>query len=45
MLQGEAIFGVNLPPELWKILPYAAALFTIAVFSGKNRAPAGLGRP
>ena len=44
-LQGVPIFGVDLPPELWQSLPYAAALAALALFAGHNKAPAGLGRP
>jgi simple sugar transport system permease protein len=45
MLQGQPILGVDLPPELWQSLPYAAALIALALFAGHNKAPAGLGRP
>lgn len=44
-LQGTAVFGVELPRELWLSLPYLATLIALAGLLGKNRTPAGLGKP
>lgn len=44
-LQGTPIAGAKLPPEFWKALPYLATLIGLCGIVGKNKAPAGLGRP
>lgn len=43
-LQGTNLMGANLPPELWKALPYLATLLALAGFVGKSRPPAALGQ-
>ncbi|MCH7904566.1 MAG: ABC transporter permease [Armatimonadetes bacterium] len=45
LLQGEAIFGANLPAEFWNALPYLVTVVALAGFLGRNKAPAGLGKP
>lgn len=44
-LQGTELAGARLPAEFWKMLPYLATLVAMMGFLGRNRAPAGLGRP
>ncbi len=43
-LQGTAIFGAQLPVELWAALPYLVTIVAMAGFLGRNRTPAGLGK-
>jgi len=44
-LQGNPILGIQVPPEFWAALPYLVTIIALAGFLGKNRTPAGLGRP
>ena len=37
--------GQYIPSEAWKSLPYLVTLLAIAGFLGRNRTPAGLGKP
>ena len=43
-LQGQTVFGVSPPAELWNSLPYLATIIALAGFLGRNRTPAGLGK-
>ena len=43
--QGTPVFGVNLPSQAWSALPFLATLVALAGFLGRNRTPAGLGKP
>lgn len=42
---GETILGYSPPSEFWAALPYLATVVALAGFLGRNRTPAGLGRP
>jgi len=44
-LQGVPVAGLEIPPELWICLPYVVTLVALAGLFGKNRTPAGLGKP
>jgi len=44
-LQGTSIFGADVPSEVWTALPYFVTIVALAGLLGRNRAPAGLGRP
>lgn len=44
-LQGTSFGGVSIPRELWLCLPYLATLVALAGLLGRNRTPAGLGKP
>lgn len=44
-LQGRDIFGFMPPRELWLCLPYIATLVALSGLLGRNRTPAGLGKP
>ena len=44
-LQGSPILGIQLPSQLWAALPYLVTIVALAGFLGKNRTPAGLGKP
>ena len=44
-LQGTSVLGAHLPPEAWKALPYLVTIVALAGFLGRNRPPAGLGKP
>lgn len=44
-LQGTTLLGTRIPPEFWQALPYLVTILALAGMLGKNRAPAGLGRP
>jgi len=44
-LQGTAVFNLQIPTELWAALPYLVTIVALAGFLGKNRTPAGLGKP
>ncbi len=44
-LQGTALMGAQLPSEAWASLPYLVTIIALAGFLGKNRTPAGLGKP
>ncbi|MBS1724389.1 MAG: ABC transporter permease [Armatimonadetes bacterium] len=44
-LQGTQLAGASVPTEFWTSLPYLVTLIALAGLLGKNRAPAGLGRP
>ena len=44
-LQGTAIFGADIPSQVWQALPYFVTIVALAGLLGRNRAPAGLGRP
>lgn len=43
-MNGQPLFGMEIPSELWKMLPYIVTLLALAGFLGKNRTPAGLGK-
>lgn len=43
-MQGSALFGIQVPREVWYCLPYAATIAALALSKGKTQAPAGLGR-
>lgn len=42
--QGQVVFGVQPPSQLWASLPYLATVVALAGFLGRNRTPAGLGK-
>lgn len=44
-LQGTKIAGAELPPEFWHSMPYLVTIIALIALVGKNRAPAGLGKP
>lgn len=44
-LQGLKFFGFEMPREVWLCLPYIVTIVALAGFLGKNRTPAGLGKP
>ena len=44
-LQGNPVLGIQLPSEFWAALPYLVTIVALAGFLGKNRTPAGLGKP
>lgn len=44
-LQGTQVLGISAPRELWLCLPYIATLVALAGLLGRNRTPAGLGKP
>jgi len=44
-LQGTAVLGAQLPSQLWAALPYLVTIVALAGLLGKNRTPAGLGKP
>lgn len=44
-LQNVPIAGVEIPGWVWLSLPYAATIIVLAGFLGKDRTPAGLGKP
>lgn len=44
-LQGTPILGLDIPYDAWKALPYVVTIVALAGFLGRNRAPAGLGKP
>ncbi len=43
--KGAPVLGVNLPSEVWASLPYLVTIIALAGFLGRNRTPAGLGKP
>lgn len=49
LLQSLQIFfqgtGMEIPPEFWVAMPYAATVLALAFLKGQNRAPSGLGQP
>ena len=45
VFQGTTLMGTRIPPEFWQSLPYLVTILALAGMLGKNRAPAGLGRP
>jgi simple sugar transport system permease protein len=44
-MQGTRIMGADIPYDAWKALPYLVTIIALAGFLGRNRAPAGLGKP
>jgi len=44
-LQGSKLLGAGIPSQFWNSLPYLATLIALAGLLGRNRAPAGLGKP
>ncbi len=44
-LQGTPLFGAQLPSQLWAALPYLVTIIALAGLLGRNRTPAGLGKP
>jgi len=44
-LQGQPIFGLDIPSDAWTALPYLVTIIALAGFLGRNRPPSGLGRP
>lgn len=44
-LQNVPIGGVQIPGWVWLSLPYAATILVLAGFLGRDRTPAGLGKP
>jgi simple sugar transport system permease protein len=44
-MQGTRILGADIPYDAWKALPYVVTIIALAGFLGRNRAPAGLGKP
>ncbi len=44
-LQGVKMLGFEMPREVWLCLPYIVTIIALAGFLGKNRTPAGLGKP
>jgi simple sugar transport system permease protein len=43
-LSGKPLFGLEIPSEIWKMLPYIVTLLALAGLLGRNRTPAGLGK-
>ena len=43
-LSGKPLFGLKIPSEIWKMLPYIVTLLALAGLLGRNRTPAGLGK-
>lgn len=43
-LQGQEVFGIIVPTQLWASLPYILTLVALAGFLGRSRPPAALGR-
>lgn len=43
-LSGRPFFGMEIPSEIWKMLPYIVTLLALAGLLGRNRTPAGLGK-
>ena len=41
---GKPLFGMEIPSEIWKMLPYIVTLLALAGLLGRNRTPAGLGK-
>ena len=41
---GKPLFGIEIPSEIWKMLPYIVTLLALAGLLGRNRTPAGLGK-
>lgn len=44
-VQGTHFLGASLPAEAWAALPYVVTVIALAGFLGRNRTPAGLGKP
>jgi simple sugar transport system permease protein len=44
-LEGSNVFGASIPSQFWAMLPYVVTVIALAGFLGRNRAPAGLGKP
>ena len=44
-LQGTRPFGLEIPNQAWSALPYLVTIIALAGLLGKNRTPAGLGKP
>jgi len=44
-LQGTKPFGLDIPNQAWSSLPYVVTVIALAGFLGRNRTPAGLGKP
>lgn len=44
-LQGQPLFGQQIPGEFWQALPYIVTLIALTGAAGRSRAPAGLGKP
>lgn len=43
-LEGTRPMGIELPSEVWQMLPYLATVIALAGVIGRRRAPAGLGK-
>ncbi|MBS1728980.1 MAG: ABC transporter permease [Armatimonadetes bacterium] len=43
-MSGKPLFGMEIPSEIWKMLPYIVTLLALAGLLGRNRTPAGLGK-
>jgi len=43
-MNGKPLFGMEIPSEIWKMLPYIVTLLALAGLLGRNRTPAGLGK-
>lgn len=41
---GTPLFGIDIPSEAWKALPYIVTLLALAGLLGRQRTPAGLGK-
>jgi simple sugar transport system permease protein len=44
-LEGTRPLGLELPSQVWAMLPYLATIVAMAGFLGRSRTPAGLGKP
>ncbi len=44
-LQGVKVAGIEMPPQFWQSLPYLVTVIALIGLVGKNRPPAGLGKP
>lgn len=44
-IANATIFGVHVPSELAPLLPYVLTLVVLAIFGGRSRSPAALGKP
>lgn len=43
-MSGQQVMGLEIPSEIWKMLPYIVTLLALAGLLGRNRTPAGLGK-
>lgn len=41
---GQTLMGINVPSEAWTSLPYVVTVLALVFYSGRSKAPAGLGK-